>query len=89
MAEVMASSKRLKRSSGVKEDSEASSLLPPLPSSVVCTFSSAASGETAQRTAALDLPTTSTTKQLDALLNSLLNNADAVSEIYTVHIAHT
>ena len=88
MAEVMASSKRLKRSSGVKEDSEASSL-PPLPSSVVCTFSSAASGETAQRTAALDLPITSTTKQLDALLNSLLNNADAVSEIYTVHIAHT
>lgn len=45
-----------------------------LPSSLVCAFSSG----TGERTANLDLPTTSSTKQLEALLNKLLGNMESI-----------
>jgi ribosome assembly protein 4 len=53
----------------------------PLPSSVVCSFQN---GE-GERTSALDIPTISSTKQLEALVNTLLNNVDYLPYAFYVN----
>jgi ribosome assembly protein 4 len=52
-----------------------------VPSSLVCTFTSSLDGT---KTSALDLPVHSTTKQLEALLNSLLSNVEPLPYAFYV-----
>ena len=66
----------------VSNSGSGSSIPAALPSSLVCTFVNSGDGA---KTPPLDLPIHSNIKQLEALINSLLNNSDKLPYAFYIH----
>ena len=72
----------VKRAKVSSAGSQGAKSTPSLPSSLVCNFVNSGDGA---KTPPLDLPIHSNVKQLEALINSLLNNSDKLPYAFYIH----